>query len=111
MGLFLRLTNGFPRSASESSSTTIYDQRLTVVASGATGSNQINGPVLSGSNLTLPASGTYTGLELEIYWNGNRLEYLSDYSYVGSGSGKTQININFQLNVGDTVDFVILRGP
>lgn len=109
MGLFLRLSNGFPRSFSEASSITIYDQRLTVVASGATG-NQINGPVSAGTSITLPASGTYVGLELQVYLNGDRLEVVADYTYVGTGA-KTQIQFTFGLVVGDAIDFVIQRAP
>lgn len=111
MGLFLRLSNGFPRSFTEASSVPIYDQRLTVVASGASGSNQVNGPVVTGTSVTLPQSGTYSGLELQIYLNGDRLEDVADYTYVGSGGSKTQVQFTFNLVVGDTVDFVTQRGP
>lgn len=111
MANFLRLSNGVPRSFAESSSVAIYDQRLTVVASGASGSNQVNGPINAGTNVTLPASGTYTGLELQVYLNGDRLEDTYDYNYVGSGSGKTQVQFTFGLVVGDTIDFVIQRVP
>lgn len=110
MSLFLRLVNGQPRSFAESNSTSIYDQRLTVVVSGA-GANQVNGPVTAGVSVTLPAGGTYSGLELQVYLNGDRLEAVNDYAYVGVGSGKTQIQFTFGLVVGDTVDFVIQRAP
>lgn len=109
MGNFLRLVNGQPRSFAESSSLPIYDQPLTVVASGA-GANQINGPVTSGTNVTLPSSGTYTGAELEVRLNGQRLEQLLDYSYVGVGS-KTQVAFTFDLSVGDRIDFRVDRAP
>lgn len=91
--------------------TTIYDQRLTIVASGASGSNQMNGPVTAGTNVTLPSSGTYSGLELQVYLNGDRLESVVDYTYVGVGASKTQIQFTFGLVAGDTVDFVIQRAP
>lgn len=109
MGNFLRLTNGQPRSAAESGSPTIYDQPLTVVASGA-GANQINAPVTSGTNITLPSSGTYTGEELEVRLNGQRLEALYDYNYVGTGT-KTQIAMTFDLAIGDRLDFRVDRAP
>lgn len=107
----LVLTNGIGRTqAITASLPAVYDQRLTVVASGASGSNQINGPVTSGTSVTLPASGTYSGLELEIHLNGVRLDSALDYVYVGSGGSKTQVQFTFQLVVGDLIDFVKLRG-
>lgn len=109
MGLFLRLSGGLPRSFQESSSLTIYDQSLTVVASGA-GANQINGPVNAGVNVTLPGSQTYTAAELQIYLNGDRLEPIFDYSYVGSVP-RTNLQFTFQLVVGDRIDFRIDRAP
>lgn len=109
MAKFLRLANGVARSFDESASLTIYDQPLTVVASGA-GANQINGPVTSGTSVTLPSSGTYVGEELEIRLNGMRLEALYDYNYVGTGS-KTQVSFTFNLSVGDRLDFRVDRAP
>lgn len=109
MANFLRLSNGLPRSFPESSSLTIYDQSLTVVASGA-GANQINGPVTTGSNVTLPGSQTYTAAELQIYLNGDRLEPVFDYTYVGSPL-RTQVQFTFQLEVTDRLDFRIDRAP
>lgn len=109
MANFLRLVAGVPTSFAESSSLTIYDQPLTVVASGA-GANQINGPVTAGTNVTLPAGGTYVGAELEIRYNGMRLEQLYDYNYVGSGT-KTQVTFTFDLQVGDRYDFRVDRAP
>lgn len=109
MAKFLRLSNGVPRSFNEGASVTIYDQSLTVVPSGA-GANQINGPVTAGTNVTLPGSQTYTAAELQIYLNGDRLEPIFDYSYVGSPL-RTQVQFTFQLEVGDRVDFRIDRAP
>jgi hypothetical protein len=109
MANFLRLSNGLPRSFPESSSLTIYDQSLTVVASGAT-SGQINGPVITGTSVTLPGSQTYTAAELQIYLNGNSLEPVFDYTYVGSPL-RTQVQFTFQLEVGDRLDFRIDRAP
>ena len=111
MSSALALVNGVPRTQTITASLpAVYDQRLTVVASGASGSNQINGPVTAGTSVTLPSSGTYNGLELEIYLNGVRLDSVLDYNYVGSGGSKTQVQFTFQLVVGDLVDFIKLRG-
>lgn len=109
MGQFLRLVNGVPRSFAESSSITIYDQSLTVVASGA-GANQINGPVPAATSVTIPGSQTFTAAELQVYLNGDRLEPLFDYTYVGIVP-RTQIQFTFQMEVGDRLDFRIDRAP
>lgn len=110
MANFLRLVAGQPRSFAEGGSTTIYDQPLTVVLSGA-GANQINAPVPAGTVITLPASGTYTAAELEIRLNGMRLEQLYDYNYVGAGPTRTQVTLTFDLAVGDRLDFRVDRAP
>lgn len=109
MGNFLRLVNGVPRHFSEASTITIYDQGIDVV-SGSPGSNQITGPVAAGTPITLPSGQTYTGGELEVMLNGDILETVLDYSYVGSGS-KTQIQLTFDLVVGDRLRFRITRAP
>jgi len=109
MGNFLRLTSGVPRSFAESSSVTIYDQSLTLVAS-SPGANEIIGPITTGTSVTLPGSQTYTAAELQIYLNGDRLEPLFDYTYVGSPP-RTQVQFTFQLEIGDRLDFRIDRSP
>lgn len=109
MAKFLRLSSGVPRSFSEGASVTIYDQSLTVVPSGA-GANEINGPVTTGTSVTLPGSQTYTAIELQIYLNGDRLEQVFDYSYVGSPP-RTQVQFTFDLVPTDRIDFRIDRAP
>lgn len=111
MGNFLRLANGVPRSFAESATVSIYDERLTIVSGAPANSNQMTGPVNAGVSVTLPNSGIYSGLELEIYLRGQRLEYLVDYTYVGAGSSKTQVQFTFGLVVDDTLDFVKQRAP
>lgn len=109
MAKFLRLSNGVPRSFQESASLTIYDQSLTLVAS-SPGPNEIVGPIAAGVNVTLPGSQTYEAAELQIYLNGDRLEPIFDYAYVGSVP-RTQVQFTFGLVVGDRVDFRIDRAP
>lgn len=99
MGNFLRLQNGVPRSAAESSSTTIYDQGVDVAS-----------PITAGTSVTLPASQTFTSSELEVYLNGTRLESVLDYTYVGSPP-RTQIQFTLDLVVGDHYRFRIDRTP
>lgn len=107
MGNFLRLSAGVARSFAEGGSVAIYDQSLLLVTS-SPGAGQIIGPITTGTNVTLPASQTYQGAELQIYLNGDRLETVYDYNYVGSGS-KTQVVFTFDLVVGDRLDFRIDR--
>lgn len=95
----------------DTSATTIYDQRLTIVVGAPANSNQMTGPVTSGTNITLPQSGTYTSLELQIYLNGDRIEQVFDWNTVGAGPTRTQVQLTFQLEIGDTLDFVTQRGP
>jgi len=106
----LALVNGIPRMTEESSAPTIYDEHIDVVASGASGDNQINeASATTGSPITLPNSGTYEGQELEVYINGNRVEDVVDYNFVGSGT-KTQVSFTFDLEVDDRIRFRVDRG-
>lgn len=98
MAKFLKLVNGLPRMVDETSNVGIYDETITV---GNTG-------VITGVSVTLPAGRTYSGLELEVYLNGQRLEDALDYNFVGSGA-RTQITFTFDLVEGDVVRFRIDR--
>jgi hypothetical protein len=111
VGLFLRLVNGVQRSFNESSTLPIYDQQLTIVSGAPANSNQMTGPVTAGTSVTLPVSGSYSAAELQVELNGQGIEPVSDYVYVGSGSAKTQVQFTFALVVGDVVDFRIIRAP
>lgn len=94
MGRFLRLSAGQARSFDESSSPTIYDQTIAV---GST--------ITTGTNVTLPASGTYESSELQVYLSGQRLTPVEDYNYVGAGPTRTQVTFTFDLLNGDEVRF------
>jgi hypothetical protein len=104
MGKFLRLVNGVARSFEEAGATTIYDETLTVV-SGSPGAGEITGPIVTGTNVTLPESGTYEGDELRIELNGQDLHSLLDYNYVGAGPTRTQVAFTFDIVVGDVIVF------
>lgn len=104
MAKFTRIVNGVLRSFEESGSPTIYDQTISIVASGAV-SPDLNGPVTSGTNITLPSSKTYTGDELQIFLNGLRLDDVLDYNTTSS----TQIQMTFNLEAGDKLRFYIDR--
>jgi len=104
MAKFLRLSNGIPRSFTESSSVSIYDETLIVVAAGA-GAGQINGPITAGTPVTLPASQTYVGDELQIFLNGDYLKDVIDYAFTSS----TQVTFTFDITVRDQIRFRIDR--
>lgn len=110
MGNFLRLSNGIGRSFAESSSIAIYDQVITIVSGTAANGNQVQGPVSSGTAVTLPLARTYTGFELELFLNGQALETVLDYNTVGV-TPFSQVSFTFGLVVGDTLSFRIYRGP
>ena len=101
----LAIINGLPRMDDiTASQPSIYDEPLKAVSGAPANSNEITGPVTTGNNITLSNSGSYTGLELEVDFNGQDLVAIRDYTYVGAGT-KTQIQLNFDLNIGDELHF------
>ena len=98
MGKFLRLIAGVPRQFDEAGSSTIYDESITIAS-----------PVVTGTPVTLPASGTYDSQELEVYFNGQVLDDVADYNFVGSPP-RTQVAFTFDLVVGDRIRFRKIRG-
>lgn len=107
MAKFTRLVNGVLRSFNESGSTPIYDESLEVVAS-PVGPNEIAGPITSGTPVTLPNSGTYSNDDLEIFLNGQKLDDVFDYTFVGT-IPRTQVSFTFELIIGDKLEFLKLR--
>jgi hypothetical protein len=107
MGKFLRLVNGVARQFDEAGATSIYDQSLVVVA-GTPGAGEIQGPISTGTNVTLPGGQTYEDDELRIELNGQGLDPVFDYNYVGSVP-RTQVAFTFDLEVGDRINFRIDR--
>lgn len=99
MAKFLRLVNGVPKSFEEAGSVAIYDESLTGLTTTA------------GNPITLPASGTYQGGELEVRINGIRANVTLDYNYVGAGPTRTQITLTFDLEATDVVRFRVDRAP
>jgi len=100
-----------------------YDESLLLVTSGASGNNQINGPITSGTNITLPlnsrnsnATQYYTVGKgwLDLFLNGQFLPLTNVDSVTGGwtevgvfGAQSTTIQINQNLVVGDVLDFKI----
>ena len=111
----LTLVNGVPRmTAITVSLPLIYDQSVTVVASGGNGSTTVNGPITSGTAVNLPSAGSYTldvnsVPNIQVYLNGDRTEIGIDWNVSGAGPLYTAITFTFNLVVGDRVDLVIER--
>jgi len=97
MAKVLTVINGIPQSIEIATLITIYDEYYTVSST-----------ITSGSTVTLPNSGSYTGKELEIYVNGVLQDYSNNYNYVGSGT-KTGISFTFDLYTGDVIRFRKIR--
>lgn len=114
MSLALALISGVPRQQTVTVSLPlIYDQSITVVASGASGPNQINASPAS-TAITLPGSETYTlntnsVPNLQIYMSGQRLEQIYDWNTVGSGPNFTQFSLTFATVALDRLDLIIER--
>jgi len=106
MTRYVQTINGVLRGVDLAADIDIYDEELTVV-SGTPGADEIN-PITAGNPVTLPNSGTYQGVELEIHLNGQKMEDGMDYAYVGSGT-RTQITFTFDLEVGDLINFRKVR--
>lgn len=99
MANFLRLVNGVPRSFAESGSgTPIYNESYSVVST-----------LTTGSPLTLPSSGIYTVASgvtsLNLYLNGQRLIFATDWNTNGAGPNYTAVSFTFDLLSGDVVEF------
>lgn len=101
----LALVNGVARTQTFTVSLPlIYDQGVSIGVS-----TPANTPI------TLPASGIYTtnvnGVpNLDVYLNGQRLDYLFDWATSGAGPNFTAFTIGIALVAGDRVDLRIDRG-
>lgn len=109
MANYLSLVNGVPRSAVLPGTTLIYDQSISIVVSGGSAPSSLDGPVTSGTAITLPASGSYTLnansiANIQVYLNGDRLEQVYDWTTSGSGPTYTAIQLTFGLVAGDRLD-------
>ena len=89
----------------EAAAVTIYDEGLDVV-SGSPGAGEIQGPITTGTPVTLPSGKTYTANELKPILNGIPLEDVLDYNFVGSPP-RTQVSFTFDLVIGDRIRFRI----
>ena len=92
MAGYLRIVRGIPRMSAMP--IVSYCQGLTP------------GALSANTPITLPASQTYTDVELKVELNGQELEPGIDFTYVGSGA-RTQIQITFALVATDRLLFNI----
>lgn len=95
MSFALKLVNGVPRMVNLAAS--IYDETFVTPST-----------ITAGTPITLPNSGTYTGIDLEVYFNGAKMTVIYDYNYVGSGT-RTQISMTFDLVAGAEPDLIRFR--
>jgi hypothetical protein len=75
----------------------VYDQSVVIGAGGMS----------NGVALSLPNSRVYSGDELQVYVNGQSMEHLVDYLYVGASEFKSQVSFTFDLAEGERVRFRI----
>lgn len=107
----LVLIRGVPRMQTITNSLPpIYDETITIVTSGGDGTDTVNGPVSASTVLTLPASGIYTVVSsvtsLNIYLNGQKLEFSYDWNTSGSGPNYTAFTLTQGLVVGDILELL-----
>lgn len=94
-----------------------YEESLTVVSGSPSSDNEINGPVVVSTNITIPLNSRDFNVQqsytvgagtLAVYLNGVRLLVNSDYVEVGSaGDASTQINNSVEFEVDDVLVFKI----
>lgn len=97
-----------------------YDEIVTIVASGESPPNSLNGPISSGTNIMLPPNSregntpafyTVNSGKLEIFLNGQKLILDDGYSEVGSdGAPSDEIEILFDLEIDDELEFTFGGG-
>ena len=71
------------------------------------GANEIVGPISAGVDVTIPDSLTYEDTDLQVFLNGQQLDVVSDFNYVGAGPSRTQVDFVFDLLVSDKITFRI----
>jgi hypothetical protein len=94
-----------------------YEEELSVLDSGASNSNEIDGPVIQGTNITIPNDSRASGSgqnyivgsgSLEIHLNGQKLIPEDDWVEVGAlNTLSNQVQLNFDIIPGDKLLFRI----
>lgn len=91
MAKFLKIINGVPR-------------EIEFSAAGYEADYTVSSTIPTGTPITLPSSGTYTDIDLEVFLNGHRMYAGSDYNYVGFPP-RTQVAFTFDLLANDIIKF------
>lgn len=94
-----------------------YEEIITIVSGAPVDDNEVTGPVLSGTNITIPLNSRISDIQqsytvgaglLAIYLNGVRLNVNADYTEVGlSGSDSVEIQTLVDLEIDDVLTFKI----
>lgn len=84
----LALVLGLPRMVAEAATPSIYDKEYSPLSD-----------ITAGTNVILPAGGTYTSNNLEIALNGQWLAHPDDFTYVGSPP-RTQVQFTSDIKGG-----------
>lgn len=97
-----------------------YDEPVDIVVSGGTPPTSLDGPVLTGSIISLPPNTRLANItqyytvgrgSLQVFLNGQYLRLGIDWAEVGSaGTASNDIQILMQLEVGDSLEFRISAG-
>lgn len=97
-----------------------YEETMTVVAGAPADDNEITGPVVALTTVTIPENSRNSDLQesyvvgeadLEVYLNGNRLQSGLDFNEIGApGADSTDVEFTFQLEVDDVLIFTKLAG-
>lgn len=97
-----------------------YDEPVDIVTSGATPPTSLNGPVLAGTNISLPNNTRLANIVqyytvgsgvLQVYLNGQYLRLGIDWAEVGApNTASNEIKILQQLEIGDSLEFRISAG-
>ena len=94
----LSLINGIGRMITINAFDSFYDDKYTFAVDTS-----------SGTNITLPNTGTYSNVELRVFLMGQFLEVGQDYAYVGS-IPRTQIQLLQDMSSGNSLRFRINSG-
>jgi len=118
--LAIKLLDDAIANIAESLKLPTYDQTVTIVASGAVPPTSLNGPVVSGTQITLPLNSRLSNTtekylvgngSLQVFLNGQYLVLGTDWAeYGAAGSASTQITILQQLDVNDVLEFRLSAG-
>lgn len=109
MSSALAFVNGLPRMGIVVTTLpNIYEAEVSIVASGGNGTTTLNAPIVAGTPVTLPNSGTYTVVSgvtnLHVELNGIDLTYLLDFSTSGT-TPFTSVSFTFALAALDVIKF------